>query len=65
MWFSLTSGVVWLDPNRTQHRAIVPPVTIQSVSADDKNYEVNSSLIFPAVMFRFCAPFALVPVPIY
>jgi len=48
MWFSLTSGVVWLDPNRAQHRAMVPPVTIQSVSADDKNYEANSSLIFPA-----------------
>ena len=48
LWFSLTSGVVWLDPNRAQHQAIVPPVTIQSVSADDKVYEAASPLTFPA-----------------
>lgn len=48
LWFSLTSGVVWLDPDRAQHQAIVPPITIQSVSADDKNYEASSPLTFPA-----------------
>src|SRR5580698_6543672 len=48
LWFALTSGVVWLDPNRAQHQAVVPPIAIQSVSADDKNYEVNSPLNFPA-----------------
>lgn len=48
LWFSLTSGVVWLDPNRAQHQAIVPPITIQSVSADDKTYEADLSLTFPA-----------------
>ncbi|MGA9134438.1 MAG: two-component regulator propeller domain-containing protein [Candidatus Sulfotelmatobacter sp.] len=48
LWFSETSGVVWLDPNRAQHQAVVPPIAIQSVSADDKNYEVNSPLNFPA-----------------
>ena len=48
LWFSLTSGVVWLDPNQAQKKATVPPIAIQSVSADDKNYEVNSPLNFPA-----------------
>ena len=49
IWFSLTgTGVVSLDPTRAQQKALVPPLTIQSVSADDKNYEINSSLTFPA-----------------
>jgi signal transduction histidine kinase/ligand-binding sensor domain-containing protein len=48
LWFSLSSGVVWLDPTHAQQQAIVPPLAIQSVSADDKNYEANSTLTFPA-----------------
>ncbi len=48
LWFSLTSGVVWIDPNRAQHQAVAPPITIQSVSADEKIHEVDSSLTFPA-----------------
>jgi signal transduction histidine kinase/ligand-binding sensor domain-containing protein len=48
LWFSLLSGVFWLDPTRVRQKGLVPPVTIQSVSADDKNYEINSPLIFPA-----------------
>jgi signal transduction histidine kinase len=48
IWFSLTSGVVWLDPTRAQQKALVPPVAIQAVSADDKNYEIKSPLAFPA-----------------
>jgi hypothetical protein len=47
LWFSL-SGAVWLNPTRARQPAIVPPLSIQSVSADDKSYEVNSSLSFPA-----------------
>jgi signal transduction histidine kinase/ligand-binding sensor domain-containing protein len=48
LWFSETSGVVSLDPKQAQRKATVPPIAIQSVSADDKNYEVNSPLNFPA-----------------
>jgi signal transduction histidine kinase/ligand-binding sensor domain-containing protein len=48
LWFSLRSGVVWLDPNRAQHRPIVPPITIQAVTADDKVYEADLPLTFPA-----------------
>lgn len=48
LWFSETSGVVWLDPNRAQDHAIVPPIAIQSVSADDKTYKADLPLTFPA-----------------
>jgi signal transduction histidine kinase/ligand-binding sensor domain-containing protein len=48
LWFSLSGGVVRLDPTRPLQKAFVPMVTIQSVSADDKNYEINSALQFPA-----------------
>jgi signal transduction histidine kinase/ligand-binding sensor domain-containing protein len=48
LWFSLTSGVVWLDPTHAQQQATAPPLTIQSVSVDDKTYDANSALTFPA-----------------
>lgn len=48
LWFSLSSGLVWLDPTRARQQSAVPPLTIQSVSADDKGYEATSSLTFPA-----------------
>ena len=48
LWFSETSGVVWLDPNHAQDHAIVPPIAIQSVSADDKTYKADLPLTFPA-----------------
>lgn len=48
LWFSLTKGLVWLDPNHVRQKALVPPVTIQSVTADEKNYEIGSALTFPA-----------------
>jgi signal transduction histidine kinase len=40
--------VLWLDPTRALQQARVPPVVIQSVAADDKNYAVDSSPFFPA-----------------
>lgn len=48
LWFSESSGVVWLDPTRARQQSAVPPLTIQTVSADDRNYEASSSLTFPA-----------------
>jgi len=47
LWFAETSGVVWLNPRGPQPQAVTPPITIQSVSADDKNYEPNTPLTFP------------------
>jgi len=48
LWFSVTGGLVWLDPTRPQEKAIAPPITIQSVSADDRPYDPNSQATFPA-----------------
>jgi hypothetical protein len=41
---------VWLDPNRSAVKVLPPPppITIQTVAADDKNYETVSSLTLPA-----------------
>jgi hypothetical protein len=45
-----TSGLVWLDPNRSAVKVLPlpPPITIQTVAADDNNYETDSSLTLPA-----------------
>jgi len=49
LWFTLRNGVVWLDPaGRSERRTMPPPITIQSVSADDKFYAPDPRLSLPA-----------------
>jgi len=48
LWFTGTNGVVWLDPTRSENNVPPPPISIQSVSADDKFYAPVSPLKFPA-----------------
>jgi PAS domain S-box-containing protein len=49
LWFVLNNGVVWLDPSTYSERQTVPPpITIQSVSADDKGYAPDSRPSLPA-----------------
>jgi PAS domain S-box-containing protein len=49
LWFTLRNGVVWLDPAAYSERETVPPpITIQSVSADDKSYATASRPSLPA-----------------
>src|SRR5208337_2673800 len=48
LWFTVTNGVVWLDPNRASTKMPPPPVTIQSITADDKSFGLDQSLRFPA-----------------
>jgi signal transduction histidine kinase/ligand-binding sensor domain-containing protein len=49
LWFTLRNGVVRLDPTTySEKQAVPPPISIQSVSADDKSYAPASSLSFPA-----------------
>jgi signal transduction histidine kinase len=48
LWFSVSGGVVWLDPKRRSARLPAPPVSIQSVSADSERYELDQPLRFPA-----------------
>lgn len=48
LWFALGNGVVWLDPAAySEKRAVPPPITIQSVSADDKSYTPAPHLSLP------------------
>jgi PAS domain S-box-containing protein len=49
LWFTFRSGVVWLDPAAySEKRTVPPPITIQSVSADDKFYAPDPHLSLPA-----------------
>jgi signal transduction histidine kinase/ligand-binding sensor domain-containing protein len=48
LWFPVTGGVVWLDPTRASNRTPPPPVSIRSVSADDKVYGLDELPSFPA-----------------
>jgi PAS domain S-box-containing protein len=49
LWFASRSGVVWLDPAAySEKRTVPPPITIQSVSADDKFYAPDPHLSFQA-----------------
>ncbi|MGO9994108.1 MAG: histidine kinase [Steroidobacteraceae bacterium] len=47
LWFTVNNGVVWLDPTRASNRTPPAPVSIQSVSADDKVYELDQRPRFP------------------
>jgi signal transduction histidine kinase len=48
LWFTGSDGVVWLDPTRSENRIPPPPISIQSVSSDDKFYAPVSRMKFPA-----------------
>ena len=49
LWFTVRAGVIWLDPATYSGKRTVPaPITIQSVSADDKFYASDSRLSLPA-----------------
>jgi signal transduction histidine kinase/ligand-binding sensor domain-containing protein len=48
LWFTVTNGVVWLDPAQASNRIPPPPVTIQSVAADDRGYRLDGPLKFRA-----------------
>ena len=48
LWFAVNTGVVWLDPARASKKIQPPPVTIQSVSADDRGYRLDSPIRLPA-----------------
>ena len=48
LWFPVTGGVVSLDPTRASNRTPPPPVSIQTVSADDKVYGLDKLPRFPA-----------------
>jgi PAS domain S-box-containing protein len=49
LWFASRNGVVWLDPAAySEKRTVPPPITIQSISADDTFHAPDSRLSLPA-----------------
>ena len=48
LWFAVNNGVVSLDPARASNRTPSPSVSIQSVTADGKVYEMDQRPEFPA-----------------
>ena len=48
LWFTVINGVVWIDPTRASRATSAPPVSIQSVFADDKLQE-------PGAVARFAS----------
>jgi signal transduction histidine kinase len=48
VWFGLTRGVVRIDPAIRRYVPPVPPITIQSVTYDGKDYPLRSSINLPA-----------------
>jgi signal transduction histidine kinase len=65
LWFTVNNGVVWLDPKRASATSPPPPVSIQSVAADDKGYPLDQPLRFPpgtsSVQFGYAATSLLHP----
>ena len=48
LWFAVTNGVVSIDPAHPRREIVAPPVTIQSVAADDVEYPARFPLALPA-----------------
>ena len=48
LWFTGYRGVVWLDPARSSKKIQPRSVTIQSVSADDRPFGLDSPIRLPA-----------------
>jgi Y_Y_Y domain len=49
LWFTSRNGVVWIDPAaHSEKRTVLPPITIESVSGDDKGYAPGAHLSLPA-----------------
>jgi signal transduction histidine kinase len=46
LWFSVNNGVVSVDPSSASVTPPAPPVSIQSIVADDKVYELGSAATF-------------------
>ena len=60
LWFTVSHGVVWVDPSRIEAKRIPsPPVSIQSITVDERMLELEGLAPFPAgtsnVAFRYGA----------
>lgn len=47
VWFSTSKGVVWIDPKRISRAPSQPPVSIESITANDQTYYRSFGLELP------------------
>jgi signal transduction histidine kinase/ligand-binding sensor domain-containing protein len=48
LWFATTQGVVWIDPKHISRNTQIPPVSIESVTANGVTSSPSSSMKLPA-----------------
>jgi signal transduction histidine kinase/ligand-binding sensor domain-containing protein len=49
LWFATRNGVARIDPRKISKNSLAPPVSIRSVSADGKEYILNTRVSLPAL----------------
>jgi signal transduction histidine kinase/ligand-binding sensor domain-containing protein len=49
LWFATRNGVARIDPRKISKNPLPPPVSIRSISADGKQYVLNTSVSLPAL----------------
>jgi signal transduction histidine kinase/ligand-binding sensor domain-containing protein len=47
IWFSTSSGVTWIDPSHISRNLLPPPVTIRSITANEKLYASSAGVKLP------------------
>jgi signal transduction histidine kinase len=47
VWFSTSTGVVWIDPSHIQRNALAPPVVIRSITTNGTRYNSPAGLRLP------------------
>lgn len=47
LWFSTSSGIVWIDPQHLRSNSLRPNVELQSIVADGKRYRAGPDLRLP------------------
>jgi len=47
LWFAITNGLAWINPKRIVRNSVPPPVLIESVIANGRNYNNSTFLRLP------------------
>jgi signal transduction histidine kinase/ligand-binding sensor domain-containing protein len=47
IWFATTKGVAWINPRRIVRNTVPPPVIIETVTADGRQYDKSANLKLP------------------
>ncbi|MEI9888755.1 MAG: triple tyrosine motif-containing protein [Rhizomicrobium sp.] len=47
LWFITNHGLAWIDPDHLVHNRLPPPVSIRSLTVNDREYPFPSDLVLP------------------